>query len=366
MKATEPIFRLTYNSREITRDITPYVESIAYVGEVGVKSDTLDIVVEDTAKLWQNNWYPVKGDKIVAEIGYRDLLVNVGVFVVDEIELAGPPDKLTIRAIATSFARAMRTKNSVAHEGKTLQQIVQAVAAKNGLTVEGDVPARYIRRVNQYQETDLNFLQRLAGDYACVFSVRGDRIIFTLADDLEARDSTLSIDRTELSTWAFTDKTAESYSRVTVTYQDPKSGKTITGQAEEAGGVVVPVVPATAWVDPLEAASYIGADAIEVRNRRLENEGQAKAMARSILRQNYNRLTGTITIEGDPTIMEGANLDITGLGAMSGRFHVKRAEHRIDTGGYLTTLEVKRTAGIDKSRWAPKKVVQLNSQNAKL
>lgn len=365
MQAIKPQVRITYNSRDITRDVTPYLVSLQYTGEVKGRADTVELVMEDTAALWRNNWYPTKGDRLELEIGYPDLMVNCGAFTVDEIALAGPPDQITIRGIATGFARALRTKTSFAHERKTLAQIAAVVAAKNGLTVTGTIPDVYIKRATQYRETDLCFLERLAGDYGCVFSVRDTSLIFTIADDLESGAAGMEIDRSDLESYSLEDKTSESWSRVTVKYRDPKTKTTVEATAE-SDGEVIPTIPAEAWVDPLTAASYISADTLEIRGKRTENKGQAQSVAASALRQNLQKLTGTIKIPGNPLLMEGSNFDLTGMGALSGKFHVVRCNHDISAAGYFTTLDIKRTGAIAKTRWQPKQVINQNFQTTRL
>lgn len=364
MQAIKPQIRLTYNSRDITRDVSPYLASLQYTGEVKGKADTVEVVMEDTAALWRNNWYPTKGDRLELEIGYPELMVACGAFTVDEIALAGPPDQITIRGIATGFARALRTKNSFAHERKTLAQIATVVASKNGLTVTGTIPDVFIRRATQYRETDLCFLERLAGDYGCVFSIRDTSLIFTIADDLEAGAAGSEIDRTDLVSYNLDDKTSESWAQVSVKYHDPKTKTTVSATAE-GDGDTVPIIPAEAWVDPLTAASYLSSDTLEIRNKRTENKGQAQSVAASALRQNLQKLTGTIKLPGNPLLMEGSNFDLTGMGALSGKFHVVRCEHSIDASGYFTTLDIKRTGAIAKTRWQPKQVINQSFQTTK-
>jgi len=365
MQAIKPQVRITYNARDITRDVNPYFVSAKYVGEVKGSADTVEVVMEDTAALWRNNWYPVKGDRLALEMGYEDLMVSCGTFIVDEIAMSGPPDQITIRGIATGFARALRTKTSFAHERKTLEQIAGVVAAKNGLTVTGTIPSVFIKRATQYRETDLAFLERLAKDYGCVFSVRDTSLIFTIADELEAGAAGMEIDRSDLADYTLEDKTSESWSRVTVKYHNPKTKKTITATAE-GDGEAVPAIPAEAWIDPLTAASYLAADTLEIRDKRAENQGQAQSVAASALRQNLTKLTGTIKIPGNPLLMEGSNFDLTGMGALSGKFHVLRCNHDIDASGYFTTMDIKRTGAIAKTRWQPKQVINQSFQTTKL
>ena len=53
--------------------------------------------------------------------------LKCGVFEIDEINLSGPPDVVTIRGMATGIVNSLRTKKSDAHESKTLKQIAEKV-----------------------------------------------------------------------------------------------------------------------------------------------------------------------------------------------------------------------------------------------
>lgn len=130
-----PIFIVTYNGKNITEDITKYLLQLTYTDKLHGTSDEVTIELEDTDKLWQEPWFPVKGDILNVQIGYDDFLVNCGNFSIDEIELNGPPRKIQIRGIATLISKSLRTKNSYAHEDQTLRQIAETFAQKHGLTL---------------------------------------------------------------------------------------------------------------------------------------------------------------------------------------------------------------------------------------
>lgn len=56
-------------------------------------------------------------------------------------------------------------------------------------------------------------------------------------------------------------------------------------------------------------------------------------------------VTGTCTIEGEPSIMDGMVVRLTGLGGDSGDYYVKAVRHSItESGGYKTTMELCRQA----------------------
>lgn len=136
MNVLQPKFQIKYNKRDITADLTPHLLSVTYTDKVAGESDEIEIRLEDTDALWRNEWYPTKGDTLQLWFGYENNTVYAGAFQIDEIEVSGPPDTVTMRGLAAGIKNAIRTKTSKAHEGKSLKEIAQDVAKKHGLTVD--------------------------------------------------------------------------------------------------------------------------------------------------------------------------------------------------------------------------------------
>ena len=75
----QPTFKLEYNKKDITKDISKYVLSINYTDFEHGQTDEIEIVFEDSEKLWQSAWIPSKGDSLRLFIGYiGEKLLNCG------------------------------------------------------------------------------------------------------------------------------------------------------------------------------------------------------------------------------------------------------------------------------------------------
>ena len=64
----QPTFKLEYNKKDITKDISKYVLSINYTDFEPGQSDEIEIVFEDSEKLWQSAWIPSIGDSLYQPI----------------------------------------------------------------------------------------------------------------------------------------------------------------------------------------------------------------------------------------------------------------------------------------------------------
>lgn len=323
-KVREQAFEVVYAGKDITTDVTNFITNISYTDKTEGESDTIELTVDDTDALWRSSWYPTKGDAISVKIGYSDLLLPCGTFEIDEVELSGPPDQIVIRGLATGIKPAMRTRNNSAHESKTLKEIANTIASKHGMTVEGEIENIRINRATQHRETDLEFLKRISWKYGHVFSVRDKKLVFTTIYKLEEGKAVTAIDRTDLVRWSLRDKTTETYKNAEVKYHDPVEKKVV--KHEESG-----------------TATDTAGDTLVIQCK-AENPTQARAQAKAALhRANSRRQSGSITLEGNPLLVAGNNFELTGLGVLSGTYHIEESRHSLSrSSGYLTDLTIKK------------------------
>jgi phage protein D len=329
----KPAFKIVYNNKDITADVSANVLSIAYTDNDEKEADEIDLSFEDVDGLWRNSWYPVKGSTIKLSIGYNDgALVDCGTFDIDEVTIQGPPDTINIRGIATGFKKAMRTKKSRGFENQTLRQIAQAIARDNGLTIVGTIADIKFVRVTQNREKDLSFLARIADEYGYLFSVRESKLIFTSRVDIENGQPVLSIDRGELRSYSIKDKTSETYKGATAKYHNPGDGKVKEAKVNTLSNA-----------DNVTYKQIATDDTLEVRTK-AETPAQADAKASAALhKKNSEQRTGTLAVEGAPSLVAGNCFTLTGLGETSGKYYIKKSSHRIDKGsGYTTQVEIKQ------------------------
>lgn len=325
-KVRRPVFLLTYDQKDITTYITPFVLAVTYTDYEHGKSDEIEVQIEDRDNLWKSSWYPTKGDILDLKIGYQDEpLLPCGSFEIDEIEVSAPPDVVSLRGLATSIKKALRQENTKAYEQKTLKQIASEIALKHGFTVVGEIKDIKIKRITQKQERDLAFLKRLAEDYGYVFKIADNKLVFYAIDKLESAGVVFMIDRKDMISVNLRDKTHELYKACEVSYHEPKSKKLIT--------------------HTVKADGIVKGDVLKL-NERCENKEQAIEKAKAALRaKNGLQTEGTITVIGNPKLVAGSNIEITGLYTLDGKYHIQSSRHRIDrASGYTTELEVKRVA----------------------
>lgn len=327
MRARKPYISILYNSQDITLDVSQYLDRFNYTDNQSGKADEINLSFDDSEGLWSNQWYPTKGDQLEVEFGYQDLNVSAGFFTIDEVTISGLPRKITIKGTAATTSKPLRSKTSYAHEDKTLKQIAEFIAAKNGLQVIGDIEQITIQRATQNRETDLGFLYRISKEYGYIFSVRADKLIFTNVYDLEDGEAVQTLNIEKLSSYNMTDKFAGTIVKSNAKYLNPDSGELIEADS------------------PKEEGSISGTASDEgIVRTKAETVKQAEAKARA---QAYfaNRIgqTGRISAEGNPLFLSGNNIRLEGIGALDGKYQITSSTHTIDSqGGYKSSMEVKR------------------------
>lgn len=329
------IAQITINGKNVTEDVTPYLSRLGYTDKVEAESDDVTLTFEDTAGHWQNGWYPQQGDTLAVTIGTPGAPLDCGIFEIDEIELEISPDIVTIKGIGAAISKSLRTRNSKAFEKQSLKQIAQYFATKHGLKLTGNVGELQkiqIERKTQDRQTDLSFLAGLAKEYGILFSVRGDQLVFMDIDELEKKPAVLTIHKNEISKARFTDKTSQVYGAAVVSTRNMKSSKVrrwkITPSGEDGGK------------GTLTNDTWQG-------NVTAENDTQAQAKARGGLKnKNKDKITGTITVEGNVKLVAGVNIELAAIGQFSGKWHVVSSSHSIDnSGGYVTDASIRKILG---------------------
>jgi uncharacterized protein len=321
-----PNWILTYQGVNITTDISRMVLSIGYVDELGGRSGELEVELEDRDQRWQGAWFPQQGDVVSLLIGYAgELLLPCGDFQVDDLELEGPPDVFHLRCLPAWITPALRTRNSLGYENQTLLQIAATVAARHGMTVVGapnQIDISYLR-ITQKQETDLEFLRRIAVEHDYDFTVRGAQLVFYSRASLEAQPAALTLYRNAVERFSFVTKTHRIYKQAQTSYFDPQSKQLYTQTAQAD--------PAVATGDMLKVVA------------RCENGQQAFERASAALHE-ANRLLVTcrLAAPGTTLLVAGNVVALSGWDVMDGSYIVERAQHRLSRAtGYVTEADLR-------------------------
>lgn len=320
----KPIVEIIYEGTNITTDIKPYIISVTYTDYEQGQSDELLIKLDDKDAKWQSVWYPQKGDKIQAKMGYAGNLLDCGLFEVDEVDYDIPPDVITIAALATNITKSLREKQTIAYENRTLVDIAKEIGQRQGFTVIGTEGFVKIGRVTQKLQHDLTFLTKLAHQYGYVFKIANNKLVFYKIESLESVNSILILNKEELTSANLKDKTSETYSACRVSYYNNKDKKLHTAFVKGDKG--------------------LKNDTLKITER-CENKEQAVLKAQAALKnKNCKAVEGTITFPGKINAIAGVNVELKKINRFSGKYHITQSTHTVSRENYSTSAEVRKLA----------------------
>ena len=328
---TMPDYLIKYEGKDITADLKYSLLGISYTDYLGGQSDELQVSFEDTDGRWLRTWYPEQGDALSLSVGDQFTgMVSWGSFEIAEIEYEHPPSTVTIKALSTGITRANRTLQPKAYEKTTLDKIVRTIAARLKLSVTGTVAKIDIERVTQYQESDVEFLTRLAREYGHTFKIVDKTLVFQANVELAKQEPVAVLNPADIKRIRLRDLIKGVPDEAVVTGYDAKK-KTTRKVRRKA--------------KPLRAKSKRATttDTLKIVANRGESNQQMAARADAALDEaQQSQVAGSFSMVGNVKLVSGQVVQLKGFGKFSGKYLVKRAHHDIKkSSGYGAELEIK-------------------------
>ncbi|MDR6447702.1 phage protein D [Paraburkholderia terricola] len=170
----QAIFQIVANGDDITRVIQDRVLRIRTVDRPGLESDECEIELDDRDGRIQ---FPPKGATLRISLGWSGKgLSFLGEYAVDEVALKGPPASVVIRGKPANMRATAKTHRYGSWENAKLADIVGDVARRNRWTAACSVDAP-VPRADQFGESDLHFITRLARQHGATATVKAGKLI---------------------------------------------------------------------------------------------------------------------------------------------------------------------------------------------
>jgi len=379
---------IEYDGKDITQAVSSSVIDLTYTDRASGEADELQLKCHDRENKWIADWYPkvrnaAKADNAVPGTIFRAKIIaenwfphydiwelDCGAFEIDSVDFSGPPDMVSIKAVSTPISSSMRRQEkSRAKEDTTLQKWAKDIADDAGLKlmyeVETDIQ---LDRVDQIKQSDMSFLLELCERYGVSLKVTNNLLILFEESVYEAKPVIETFDKSEagsrLIDYSFSQDTSDTVSKAVSSYKDPKSGLLVEAEFEpeeppETGQVaVVNSRPGDLRGDNFRdgngaAAGNSGGtfdtgfapfkdtagDFEDIRSDRTDNaKRQARAAAR---KKNKKEWVCSLKMVGNPRMVSGANIQLTGFGVYSGKYSIDESVHKVG-GGYGTTVKAHR------------------------
>lgn len=322
------VFKLLANKEDISAKLEDRLLSINISDEYGLVSDSIAIEVDDRDEIFA---IPERGAEIEAFLGYEGgSLYSMGKFVVDEVELSGLPHRLSItgRASNPTYKNdmgAFLAPRSFSWETHTLLGIVRKIAERYGLkdSVGEDFMHVVINHIDQTDESDAAFLQRLARDNGAVVKIAGGLLMFFAPARGCLPNGTplpsLQIDIKDCSSYRLRIAERGKYSRVIAKYYD-------LDEAEEKQVIVGQGEPTFSLREISTSAAI------------------AKQRAKTKL-EEFEQGTQELSLDvmGNPLISAETRIDLVNFrNELLGTWIVKQTRHSFTSSGYRTSIDAIR------------------------
>lgn len=201
-------------------------------------ADEIDLLLQNTDGLLA---IPRTGVRLALALGWQTGapedggvplgLVDKGRFTIDEIELAGPPDRLSIRGRSADLTGALRKRETRTWRDTTLGAVLTEIAGRHGRTarISGDLGGRAIAVIEQEGKSDMAFVRDLGKRYDAVATWKDDFLLFLpIGSATTAGGQALPqvvLTRGSGTNWSFREGQRESYKGAEAQWHDPDSGR---------------------------------------------------------------------------------------------------------------------------------------------
>lgn len=323
-----PDFRVTANDADITAAIAARFISIGITDETGLKSDMLEIVLDDSGEPIQR---PPKGAELEVFLGYDGEAQSMGLFVVDELEYSGWPSQMIIRARAAVFEKTPKGKEDLqSHKtrswptGTKLADMVSKIAKEHGMeaAVAASLKSITLPHIDQSEESDLNLLVRIAKNYDAIVKPSGGKLV------LAKRGESKAVSGQELAS-------------ITLTSNDDISRFRVLETARDSSGTVVAYYHLVKQAKRHEVKVGDGEPVTRLKRYFPTQEMALAAAKAEHAKRDRKKSTLSLSMPGRPDVAAECPLTLIGFrDGVDGEWIITRVSHRLDkSSGYQCDLE---------------------------
>lgn len=221
-----------FNKVDISDEIAHSISSLNYTDNSKNAIDDLELELENLDYRWLKEWYPDENAQLLVGIHEEKEnetnFLDLGTFYVDEPTFEN--NRLNLKCLALPLDQNIRDqKNSVAWERITLKELVTQIANKHEMNAEIYADNEFFERLDQNQETDLAFINRVVKETGLNMKVSDDKIIIFDDEEMEKNNTVeiFNINDERIRSFSLKKKNKEIYDNVEVSYYDPDKKKVI-------------------------------------------------------------------------------------------------------------------------------------------
>ncbi|HQT03427.1 MAG: contractile injection system protein, VgrG/Pvc8 family [Gammaproteobacteria bacterium] len=341
-----PAFRIVADNKDISAAVKDRLLEMVIIDEAGIESDSIKLSLDDRrGEDGSIAQLPSIGTKLSISLGYLETsLINMGSYVVDEIEIRSPPRTLDVTAKAADMTGAFRSPKTRSwddmddSEALTLGKIVSVIAAEHGYIPKVDpaIASIHYDHIDQTEESDMNLLTRLADKVDAIAKpVDGHLLLYD-------KSSVKSVSGSDVPDMTLTEPQLIEW---TYRYSARKPAGKVSHDNSQDTPMVTGGIKAYYW-DFAKAERQeitIGTAPFEVLRHVYSTQLDAERAAKS-KKNTGERLQGELSFSllGNASLMAGGILTLGLRSGIPNRWRMTRIEHRLNNAGYVSRVDCER------------------------
>jgi phage protein D len=317
----QALFEVLANGSDITPLLKDRLVSVQITDKTGLTNDTCTIRVDDRDGKVA---IPPRGATLRIALGWPGQgLCYLGTYKIDEVALESSPMTLTISGKGADMRESAKNQRKLAYENTTLAAIVAEVAQRHQWTPVCQIQAA-IARADQLNESDLNFITRLARMHGATATVKdGKLLVLPRGAGRSASGAVLDpvmLEPGMLSHYSFRFADRARTDGVQALVHDPKTGR----QSSVLAGAAA------------------DGDSVQTDRRVYPDAATAKAAAAATLEAfARNTASGTLSMPGRADICADRQLLLSNFKhGVDGEYLVESVAHTYDGKAWRTEVQI--------------------------
>lgn len=324
-----PRISVEVNGREVAAGFYGRLIKATIRDEGGQTSDQLTIELDDA-----DNAIELPPEKATIEVwmGWKETgIVPIGTYEMQQPTLKGSTsagELITIQASAADLKSKLKGKGREHFEEKTVKEIADAIAKRNGMTAVvdaelGKIKIPYRARVDS---SEIDFLTTLADEHDAVVKPMGDKLVVTKRGSGKSAAGKalppIKIEKSDCEEWEIAPEGRSQYGKAKASWIDQKTGKRKTEEAET--GLKGPDFTVR---DPLPTQELAKAKA----------QAEAKRLTRNTSSGHFSLALGRPDAQAEADVIAGPSF----RDGIAGTHRADAVEHTFDENGFKTKVEIK-------------------------
>lgn len=274
------------------------------------------------------------GSHLEIKLGAREELTTTTLFKGDIVSLDADFGPGSVELLVRGFDRShvlQRSRHVRTFQNQTASDIVEKIVREAGFDCQTDQSGDPYEFVQQNNETDWDFIWRLAERISFEFVVEDGTAHFR---HQTSDDTPVELDW-PAKLWSFNPRVTaiQQVKQVTLAAQDPKTKEAIDARVASPNQIARIGIDREAVTEAFEGASF------HIATEPVQSNAEGQAVAQALLDKLANGYVAAEGVcDGDPRIRAGATLNVSGVGQkFGGAYRVAAATHVLRGGGTYET-----------------------------